>query len=190
MRSFITCTIVLAFLLFASGYSDALTIFDISGPAANNVDTSPATLVTLNTAQTGIITDLKIALEIDANCCVHDLEIDLMHNGITLRIFGPLTYNGGDMNAILDDEAVTPLPISGDVFGTFLPANSLSVFDGEQLAGDWTLSLLDQGFPGEGDDLVSWRIFGEVQSIPEPSTILLLGGGLLGLVFFRKKFRK
>jgi hypothetical protein len=29
-----------------------------------------------------------------------------------------------------------------------------------------------------------------IQSVPEPSTMLLLGGGLLGLLAFRRKFRK
>jgi hypothetical protein len=38
--------------------------FDISGDPAFGVDTNPATLVTLSTIETGIITDLNIRIEL------------------------------------------------------------------------------------------------------------------------------
>jgi hypothetical protein len=56
---------------------------------------------------------------------------------------------------------------------------------------------------GESDVQLRWRYYDpntgdwdwyaqidNVSVVPEPSTMLLLGGGLLGLIFFRKKFRK
>ena len=35
-----------------------------------------------------------------------------------------------------------------------------------------------------------WITFGAPRSVPEPSTMLLLGSGLVGLVGFRRKYRK
>jgi hypothetical protein len=40
-------------------------VFDIAGPSAFNVDTDPATVVTLSTAQAGTITDINVGIHID-----------------------------------------------------------------------------------------------------------------------------
>jgi len=49
----------------------------------------------------------------------------------------------------------------------------------------------DQTNAGKLSLMYSWAVRdGDVTPIPEPSTYLLLGSGLIGLVWFRRKFRK
>ena len=68
-------------------------IFDIAGPPAYDVDTDdPATVVQLNVAQTGSITNINVLLSIFENgeqqpCCfIDNLDITLSHNGIDVLL--------------------------------------------------------------------------------------------------------
>ncbi len=74
----------------------------------------------------------------------------------------------------------------------------LSVFDGMDVAGTWTISIFDDVNPGEGDRLLGWQIFGTraTQALtPEPSPVplpaslpfLLIGAGGLWALGRRKK---
>jgi len=92
------------------------------------------------------------------------------------------------MAARAADSAAVPAPTTGNVIGTYLPVEALSTFDGQELSGNWTLSLQDiSPWPGEGLDLISWRLVGE--QVPEPSTSLLFACGLTGLVIIGRRRR-
>jgi subtilisin-like proprotein convertase family protein len=56
--------------------------------------------------------------------------------------------DGNDIEATLDDEAAVPIenvcePATPAIEGTFSPNQPLSAFDGEELAGTWTLRIVD-----------------------------------------------
>ncbi len=108
-----------------------------------------------NLASTGTLTDLDVSLNV-THTWVGDLIATLTHEdtgttavfydrpGVPASTFG---CSGNDIDATFDDEAATPvedecqnLPAIG---GTFSPSNPLSVFDGEDLAGTWTLNISD-----------------------------------------------
>lgn len=182
-----------------AGFSNA-GVFDISGPAATNVDTDPATVIFLNVLQTGTITDINVELVIrdddddDQPCCyIDNLDITLSHTGVDV-----LLYPGGDedtsesnMDAIFDDAAAAPAPTEGSVVGTFQPVDPLSGFNGQSLAGQWALTIFDHDVPNDGTDLISWRIFGTTaEEVPVPATLALLGLGLVGIGYQRRKQRK
>jgi hypothetical protein len=77
-------------------------------------------------------------------------------------------------------------------------ANVIQQFIAPALATRLFLGIPDGfafvGVPGYYDDNDgSYRIrigINEIPTIPEPSTLLLLGGGLLGMMLLRRKFRK
>jgi hypothetical protein len=178
--------------------------FDIAGPSASNVDTSPATFVTLTTALTGTITDLNVQIEIgyldtDGVIGAHwgNFEIGLEHNGIPIFLaLKPNSDNYGEFDVTFDDDAASGLSYvvldPDNRSGTYQPVGSLSAFNGLELAGDWTLALLDDVWPGDKDDLISWSINGttDINPVPIPAAIYLLGAGFIGLAGLRRKIKK
>ena len=112
--------------------------------------------------------------------------------GTTVRVFDFAQFATNDsLDATFDDEAAGASPEFGDIIGTFTPDNPLSAFDGQSLAGDWTLTITDTNQPGDGTDLVSWSISGEANApIPEPQTYAMFATILLGAGFMVVRNRK
>lgn len=178
--------------------------FDISGPPAMDVDPWSATYVyvTLTTTESGIIDDLNVQIELGYNDeepgpagFWGNFDIWLTHDGMMVQLFETMDDYFGTFDVVFDDEAASSIPDIGvdyDVYGTFIPIGSLSAFNGYNLSGDWTLILLDDFIPGDGTNLISWGISGDTAAapVPEPSTMLLVGTGLLGIAFGRKRFNK
>jgi len=76
---------------------------------------------------------------------------------------------------------------------SYLSLESLSAFDGIDLAGFWTLTLLDDIVPNEGDQLLGWQIFGTTNAapaaVPIPAALPLLMSalGFFGFMGWRRK---
>jgi subtilisin-like proprotein convertase family protein len=184
------------FLLSASNAAAIPVPFDIAGPGQVNVDTNPGTEVDLTSLVAGTILDLNIYVEI-TGAHMEDLNLFLTSPGGTTVQFrrdfsNPLVHQDGPISATFDDQALSPHDAqqsAGGVLGTFQPFEALSAFNGQQLAGLWTLTILDTFVPGEGDDLLRWNITGRVDTdqVPEPATLGLLAGGLGWLAIRRRQ---
>jgi hypothetical protein len=115
-------------------------------------------------------------------------------DGTVVRIVDFFTYTGqtpgaGRVTIRFDDQAADV--VGGSVTtGTFRPIGALDVFNGQDMFGDYVLAIADAS---EGDpleffsaslDVVSGNVVGEV---PEPGGLALLGAGLLGMGYWRRK---
>lgn len=108
----------------------------------------------------GTITDLNVELDI-THSFDGDLDIFLTHDdtGTTILLSD---QNGDDgvnyTDTVFDDEAGTAISAGAPPFtGSFVPDELLSAFDGEALAGDWTLTIVDRQLHDFGT-LNSWAL--------------------------------
>jgi subtilisin-like proprotein convertase family protein len=93
---------------------------------------------------------------------------------------GGLTAYGGSVQWLFDDEAIVPIEEATEPFvGPFKPAGNLSLFDGEDVYGQWCLQIQDTVYAHTG----TLDSFGLVIATPEPATamLLVLGAGLVTL---------
>jgi subtilisin-like proprotein convertase family protein len=183
----------------ATPFSYTATDTPIVIPADPPGSSAGTTLSTISVSDVGTIADLNVFVDL-THTWMGDLDIFIEHGGITVQLYNQDDGSLNDMTQVLfDDEAATSisdaLPPYGP--GSFRPTDSanegeipnlLSSFDGESLAGDWTLSIVDNYFADYGELLI-FSIEGETtaQPIPEPATMLLFGTGLAGLAGIGRK---
>jgi subtilisin-like proprotein convertase family protein len=194
--TFLAFSTLTVFLLSVSSAAAIPVAFDIAGPGQADVDTNPGTEVDLTALLSGTILDLDVSVEITGGH-MEDLDLYLTSPGGTTvqfrrNFWNPFLHQDDPLAATFDDQALAghdDQPALGGIFGSFQPFQALSAFNGEQLAGIWTLTILDTAVPGEGDDLISWRISGRVDTdqVPEPATLGLLAGGLGWLAVRRRQ---
>ncbi len=138
----------------------------------------------LTVTQHAQITDLDVYLDI-----THENVIDLI-----IKLYSPtgqsielkdeelmnLFWQGDPLanmyGTVFDDEAVLTLPEGQPHYtGRFQPAENqyLSVFDGQDAYGDWTLEIYDMAY-GDVGALDRWELQFEVIQTPEPSSLCCL----------------
>jgi len=113
-------------------------------------------------------------------------------NGQQVTLAAPFdTYTGsiatGREFVVFDDEAARAAGPNIES-GLFRPAETLSLFDGMDLFGSWTLYLQDF-IPGDPLEFfsASLDIDFEPAPVPEPATLAMLGLGLAGMGAARRR---
>jgi subtilisin-like proprotein convertase family protein len=127
-----------------------------SGSPVGIVDNTTVTsnIIVAPTAET--LTDLNVYVNLN-HTWNSDLTITLTSPSATSVVLVSATCGSTDnMNVEFDDEAGSPIGSTCPPIGVFnIPANALSAFDGQPLAGTWTLSINDNA-TGDAGTLNSW----------------------------------
>lgn len=104
-----------------------------------------------------------VSVEVTINEVIHtrtgDLTFALEHSGVTATIISEVGGNGQHfISTVLNDNASIPIANGEAPFtGFFIPSNPLSVFNGMNAYGDWTLTVSD-GYTGNDGILNSWSL--------------------------------
>lgn len=151
---------------------------------------------TVNVSSHFVIQDLNVLL----NSLNHSYDADLV-----IRIFAPTGTSvllsdrrGGSgnnfQNVVFDDSAARSISQGEAPFnGTFRPEEALSVFNGIDAFGTWTLRISDVASLDTGT-LRSWGLditpVATGAAVPEPASIAMFGLGLLALATSRREAAK
>lgn len=166
----------------------------------NNTDMAICDLCTINStvnvSSHFVIQDLNVLL----NSLNHSYDADLV-----IRIFAPTGTSvllsdrrGGSgnnfQNVVFDDSAARSISQGEAPFnGTFRPEEALSVFNGIDAFGTWTLRISDVASLDTGT-LRSWGLditpVATGAAVPEPASIAMFGLGLLALATSRREAAK
>lgn len=124
-----------------------------------------------------------------------DLVLALSHGGTTVLLSNRNGGSGGaDYSGTLFDDGAPIAIDAGYAYapysGAFRPQQALAAFNGQDIFGDWTLSVSDME-AGDSGILNGWRLLAEVDAaaLPEPASAALFGLGMAGLYGMRRRRR-
>lgn len=101
----------------------------------------------------GSVRDVDLGVTIN-HADLSNVRIRLFHNDVSVTVWEYDCGPGDNMDVVFDDEGV---PYQCGVSDFYLPLNSLSVFDGMEAGGDWTLNVSDFT-PGAAGTLIGWAV--------------------------------
>jgi subtilisin-like proprotein convertase family protein len=117
-----------------------------------------------------------------------DLVLSLSHGGTTVLLSNRNGGSGGANydNTLFDDSAAVSINAGfayAPYTGSFRPEQALAAFNGQEIFGDWTLSVADME-AGDSGVINNWNLAAEV---PEPASLALFGLGMMGLCGVRRR---
>jgi subtilisin-like proprotein convertase family protein len=127
---------------------------------------------TINVPDSFTLYDVNVDVVID-HTYVGDLIIEVEHNGERIRLWDNWCSYRDDMDVIFDDEGedvVCDYPTVGYV----IPFEALSVYDGMDAAGDWTIYIADVYY-GDVGTLTHWSLHLADAPVPSPGACCLPG---------------
>lgn len=148
---------------FAIGYTVVTTCNQqfISNPNPLNLSILDGQETTniINVPSNGIISDLKVNVDV-SHTFISDLTVVLSHpnNSTSVTLWEENCFNTGDddFDIIFEDGAIAVV-CATPTTGTYIPVNSLSVFDGLDNTGNWELSVTDN-YSGDTGSLNDWYL--------------------------------
>lgn len=132
--------------------------FNNNTPVAISASGAPTINSIINVPSGGTISDVNLGVNI-THTYVSDLTITLTSpTGASAVVFNQGCGSSQNINATFDD-AGTAIACGSNpaVSGIVIPANALSVFNGLNPVGNWTLTVAD-GFNQDGGSLNNWSL--------------------------------
>lgn len=128
-------------------------------PVAITGTGTPTVTSTLVVGTNATINDLNVVNLAGTHTYIEDLTFSLTSpQGTTVTLFGGICTSSQNFDIIMDDEAASAtLPCPPTDGNAYQPQNVLSAFDGEDMAGTWTLTVAD-GANQDGGSLASWGL--------------------------------
>lgn len=166
----------------------------------NTTDISQIATSQIDVDNLGIITDVTVSVTLSHDW-IGDLVIQLLGPDSLLplvlmeRPSAQAGYAGGaDVSVVeaaitFSDDVIDPDRAANDWDGSdgeLKPAELLSAFDGSSMYGDWTLLVSDE-FEGWEGTVIDWSLTIQYEQIPLPSSILLMGLGLLAIRIAKRR---
>lgn len=144
--------------------------YSSSGDQLISSSSSVVTTSAIEVTDGGTITDLDLQIEV-SHLEVGDLRATVTSpNGTVVEFFPRTIVFGRNLNNTYfdDDAAISIRDDYAPWVGKYRPEESLEVFNGEELSGEWTLEIYNRS--GQGGRLDSWSIFAAFDSDPLPIT--------------------
>ena len=164
-------------VLSISGFASAgLIEHTYIGATGINIDTNPGSTFDIVITDDFLIGSLIVEIELfDASTLFWtDLDVFLSNGFTTVQLLNSIDNDqSGLFDVSFDDLSLTGLPTSGDAVGSYNPLNALSAFNGQSIAGTWTLTIVDDYVADENNSLVSFNL--KATEVPEPSSLAIFG---------------
>jgi MYXO-CTERM domain-containing protein len=181
--------------ILAASAGLALAAGALAGNSYNGGGVAFADLTTVTSdivvADSFSIADVSVTLNNITHTWVGDLTISLSNGSTSIDLIARPGFTGtgfgssGDLNgnySFATGGAAFPTTLTGTAVvpsGTYAPIGDLSLFNGQNSAGTWTLSVADAA-GGDTGALGSWTL--NLTPVPTPGAAALLGlAGVAGL---------
>ncbi|RLE20711.1 MAG: hypothetical protein DRJ65_17645 [Acidobacteria bacterium] len=142
--------------------------------------TSGSTTSVLDVADSGQIVSLTVTLD-GVHTWMGDLDFNLESPGATsVEVMERACSSDDDFDLTLDDLAGSSIPCPPVGGGTYLPSNPLVVFNGEEVNGQWLMTINDNA-SGDSGTLNAWSL-DICTSSPVLDGVIVLNSAGLGTI--------
>ncbi|MFM9949804.1 MAG: reprolysin-like metallopeptidase [Saprospiraceae bacterium] len=155
---------------FTTAAVTCTTLASTDVPLAITPNDTVTVLATVLFPMPGIVTDVNLPVLKGTHDWINDLQFSLISpSGTTSALLGPICWDEDHFDIRFDDQATATyntIPCPPTDGGVYQPRSPLSVFNGTDPEGAWTLRVFDS-WAADGGELTDWSL--EVCYLPPPN---------------------